>query len=489
MKFPFTPRKKRLMWRILKHYLVIIIALSLVLVYSQHFFYEINTTNATHLSRMMEMQHFTHYVADMYDNVQNYYNNPSFDYYSAFTDGYQDAHTIIDSLYHEYKDSDTYIYRDIRAILDTYYEEGYAIIEALDNDLEQRFYLRTKMISLERLKVYLHQHAYLGIESLLAESQEHSYSTLSALQTTSVLLNAAIIFFILLCIVFAYNISKHIATPVHQLSIKFQEVANGNLEIRENKIKNDDEINILINSFNSMVEKLKQSQSAIIQKAEMELQLQKEHMHNIEMENLLKESELKFLHMQINPHFLYNTLNSICSLSQIEGAETTSDMINSLSTLLRYTLNTVNEMVPMSSEIEIAKNYLFIQKTRFGPRLDYTLNIDDDCMNHQVPSMILQPLVENAIIHGLETLPGGGNVSISAHYVNDKLEIMVQDNGIGMSEETLQRLRDPYDDSLHDARRGIGITNVQKRLILMYSSNPMEITSSFGKGTRIRIVL
>ena len=164
-------------------------------------------------------------------------------------------------------------------------------------------------------------------------------------------------------------------------------------------------------------------------------------------------------------------------------------MISSLSVLLRYTLNTVNEKLPLSSEIKIIENYLFIQKTRFGQRLNYRLDIDDDCMNIQIPSMILQPLVENSIIHGLESSENGGNIYISAHLKQQKLEIMVRDDGIGIPSDVLERLNHPDTADDHGNRYSIGISNLQKRLKIMYNENRIEITSAIGKGTCIRILL
>lgn len=489
MKHSLFPQHKTFMWRILKHYLIIIIALSLVVISAQYFFYKISRTSAANLSRMQEMQELNHYVSDMYENVQNYFNNSSADYLNGFSDNYEHAYAIADRLYEQYKSSDVYIYRDIRAVLESYYENGQELLRAIDTYRETTFYLRADLMALERLKNYLHQQAYLGIENMLTESQEYAHSALTVLHTANNLLNIAILLFISLCIIFAYNISKQIATPIHQLSIQFQKVAAGNLQIRASKIKSDDEINLLIDAFNDMVEKLQKSQDALIQKQEMELKLQKEYLNTVKMEALLKESELKFLHMQINPHFLFNTLNSILSLAQIEEAETTSEMITSLSTLLRYTLNTVNEKLPLASEIKIIENYLFIQKTRFGSRLNYELDIDNDCLNRLVPSMILQPLVENAIIHGLETSPNGGSIYISAHCLDNALEIIVRDDGIGMIPDVLNRLNNPYDNSPSNTYRGIGIANVQKRLQLMYNESRMEITSTVGKGTCVHILL
>jgi Predicted signal transduction protein with a C-terminal ATPase domain len=483
-----VPSKKSLMWKILKHYLIIIILVVIFLVFSLLFFYRTNSQNAMYLSQMLEMQDFTNEISLMYDNTQNYYYNQSLDYRIAYNNSYQKAFGTINNLAKQYNDN-TYIYSDMLAILDSYNSDGLQIMAFLDAKPDLKLNYQKNIVALERLKSYLQNQSSLAIGALVTESQQYSYSTLSTYGKTNIIAYITIFFFTLLCIIFAYNISMHIATPIRQLSVKFYEAAGGTSTTSEYRPNKVDEIDILSDSYNSMVEKLKQSQDAMLQKTEMEFQLQKETLDRIKMENLLKESELKFLQMQINPHFLFNTLNSTCSLAQIEGANATGEMISSLSNLLRHTLTTVNQLVSLSTEIEIVENYLFIQKMRFGHRLNYVIDISDDCRTHMVPSMIIQPLVENAIIHGLETQPGGGCVSIIARYIDTKLLVIVKDNGCGMTSEILNHINNSPDENDEDNRQSIGVTNVKKRLQMLYNESPIKVESVLGQGTSVHILI
>ena len=162
-------------------------------------------------------------------------------------------------------------------------------------------------------------------------------------------------------------------------------------------------------------------------------------------------------------------------------------MVSRLSNLMRYTLSVSSQMVPLCHEIDITEDYLFIQKARFGPRLDYEIQVEQGAKTIQVPAMILQPLVENAIVHGLDRKAQGGQVRVHAGLVRGCLELCVSDNGVGMDKNTLKRLFDSQAEERHDTRNGIGLVNVHRRLEMLYGENPMEIESVPGEGTRIRL--
>ncbi|MEL7571259.1 MAG: histidine kinase, partial [Eubacteriaceae bacterium] len=193
----------------------------------------------------------------------------------------------------------------------------------------------------------------------------------------------------ILCIIIAYQISKKITKPIHELSQRCKDVAEGNLSIRVNTIANNDETDILVDSFNDMVERIEDSVFTMQQKVIVEDKLREEQLRNIEMQNLLNQSELKFLRMQINPHFLYNTMNSISALAQIEDAKKTQSMIDSLSSLLRYSLSEISSMVTLADETQITESYLFLQKMRFEDRLNYNINIPEELFSIEMPPMIL----------------------------------------------------------------------------------------------------
>jgi len=209
-----------------------------------------------------------------------------------------------------------------------------------------------------------------------------------------------------------------------------------------------------------------------------------------ELEKSLKEAELRALQAQINPHFLFNVLNTIGRLALIENASKTETMIYSFSDMMRYTLKkTANESVTLEEEINHVSNYLSIQKLRLGDRLNYKINVPKTYYEINCPFMAIQPLVENSINYVIEKKLNGGHISIDAVKVNNRLILSISDDGDGMTEETI---KNTLDGTIYHERQnsGIGIYNVHKRLMYYYGPDRgLKIKSELGKGTTIEISL
>jgi len=198
-------------------------------------------------------------------------------------------------------------------------------------------------------------------------------------------------------------------------------------------------------------------------------QSQQRERHAAEMEARLTRSKLQALRMQINPHFLFNTLNAISTLIYV-NPRAADEMIGDLSELLRRSLDSVEEQeIPLARELQFIRAYISIEQKRFGDRLRMEQNVPDDLMNALVPALILQPLVENAIRHGIEPQRAPGLVTIEAKRHGENLHLVVRDNGKGP----------PAGDSNRPERRGVGLANTQARLQGLYGQNQQF---SFGKG-------
>lgn len=210
----------------------------------------------------------------------------------------------------------------------------------------------------------------------------------------------------------------------------------------------------------------------------------------------LKEAELKALQAQINPHFLYNTLDSIQWLAVLRGAEDIQKTINCLGQLLRHSLDRKSVIVSVSKEVEQIKNYLFIQKMRYGEKLTYRINIEPEVLDFQLPKLVLQPLVENAILHGVEPKPGGGNVRIDGWlHDRDQAAIEIVDDGVGIKEgiqAILDRSIAAPDPELADQETSLhhkmGLVNVHKRLVYFFGEDHgLEVERGREGGTCVRI--
>ncbi|RST74329.1 sensor histidine kinase [Siminovitchia acidinfaciens] len=185
-----------------------------------------------------------------------------------------------------------------------------------------------------------------------------------------------------------------------------------------------------------------------------------------ELEVLLNESKLLQLSAQIRPHFLFNTLNTISTLIRLKKNKEAEQAIYSVSSLLRYHLENEEALITLKDEMKYAKQYLSIQKLRFGDRLDWTFVIPEKLMDEKIPMLVIQPLIENACIHGIEPAIEGGRITLSAKAVEDQLQIEIRDDGVGVSDEVIDGFEKwkqglpSADNHLH-----IGLKNVHSRLV------------------------
>lgn len=209
----------------------------------------------------------------------------------------------------------------------------------------------------------------------------------------------------------------------------------------------------------------------------------------------LKEVELKMLQAQINPHFLYNTLDSIKWLAVLHGAEDIQQIAVSLGKLLRYSLDREQTNVSLRKEIEKVENYLTIQKIRYGEKLSYFINIEDEVLDFCIPRLLLQPLVENAIQHGLEPKATSGTIWINGWQEDDQYAVLeVVDDGVGMNEELVAELARKVGNQLVDAASdtpthacSIGLNNVNRRLVFSFGEDAaLRIISTEKEGTSVR---
>jgi len=260
------------------------------------------------------------------------------------------------------------------------------------------------------------------------------------------------------------------ARPIKRLSKAMGQVQKGDFAVRvPNKRK--DEIGELTESFNYMLEEI----NTLIRQVYQEKIAQ-------------KNAEVQALQAQINPHFLYNTLDSINWMLIDRGEYDISDIILSLAGLMRYSIEDENAFVPLEKEIGYVQCYLKIQKNRLEERLEYDLETEENLADEQVPKLILQPIVENAITHGIEPRNRKGMIRILIKDLGDEMLISVEDNGIGMTLKQLNHLRDEVPDIEREGHTGIGVRNVNRRIRLHYGeAYGISIESTYGKGTIVSL--
>lgn len=297
-------------------------------------------------------------------------------------------------------------------------------------------------------------------------------------------------------IIFMYILANTITTPLKRLALTADEVSNGNLEVELLPVRSNDEVGVLTRAFNSMVVSIRNYVQQIRDNMENE-RLLKEHEHM--METNLKEARLKYLQAQINPHFLFNTLNAGAQLAMMEDADKTYEYIQNVADFFRYNVKKEYETVHLYEEIELVDHYIYILNVRFSGKIGYEKKIDSNYCDYKLPSMILQPLVENSFKYGIRDLEYPGKITISVYAIDGRICITVEDNGVGMTKEKIAEImsgreEESFDPTLGKAAEktnGVGINNVIRRLRLFLGRDDcFEISSEgLGKGTKVRIYL
>lgn len=293
----------------------------------------------------------------------------------------------------------------------------------------------------------------------------------------NILLIVAIISF-LIAMLLASLIAAGVTRPLKELNKKMKQVEMGDFGATI-EVKGNDELSTIQHSFNKMTSEI----STLISKV-------------YETELLKKEAEIKALQTQINPHFLYNTLSTIDSISSIDGDERVSYICIALGSMLRYNLNG-GSLATVQEEITHLNQYLSIYQIRFAKLFAYEIDVEPGIEDLILPKFLIQPLVENAIIHGLEQKVGFKSVHVTIGSLNESsLKIIVEDNGVGMDPAMIElfhrKLSNPSDivSRQSSSRTMIGLANVFRRIQMYYDSDPqVEIDSKPGVGTRIYFVL
>ncbi|WP_339068294.1 sensor histidine kinase [Fusobacterium animalis] len=257
---------------------------------------------------------------------------------------------------------------------------------------------------------------------------------------------------LLITVLISISVLRRITKPIKELE---QHMNNFNNDLSKINLKGDVSIEILSlqNHFNEMIDKIK----------------------------YLREYEINALYSQINPHFLYNTLDTIIWMAEFQDTEKVISITKALSNFFRISLSNGKEKIPLKEEINHIKEYLYIQKQRYEDKLEYKISIQEELENIEVPKIILQPFVENAIYHGIKNLDTTGIISIYSQIIENKIELIIEDNGIGFEAAKKQALM---------KMGGVGIKNVNKRIQYYYGNEyGAKIDSSFKAGARIIITL
>jgi len=275
----------------------------------------------------------------------------------------------------------------------------------------------------------------------------------------------------ILAILLAYFTSNSISKPIRQLSDMMKNVEHDRLDVSF-QYNSRNEIGVLSRNFNRMIVRI----SYLI--------------NQVYQEELLKQrSQLKYLMFQINPHFLFNTLETINWLARIQGAPDVGKLSKALGDLMREAIKG-KEMVTLDREITNVNKYVYIQNYRYADKFQFNIDMHPDTLRVVVPRFILQPLVENAIVHGLELKLGQGSIEIRSCFQGDNLVLTVTDEGQGIEPAQLSEIQKALSGKAEEVQTGIGLLNVHQRIQLHYGkAYGLSIHSTSGSGTTVQLVL
>jgi two-component system sensor histidine kinase YesM len=329
--------------------------------------------------------------------------------------------------------------------------------------LESDIYILTELFQ-EEIQYYI----YYETQNFEAIRQNLNEQVTNVILTMILALSFIIIASVLVNILVTNSITK----PIRILCDKTALVAKGDFTTRTN-FDNHDELSVLSDSFNDMAGKLEQQVNSILQ----------------EQENL-RNMESKLLQAQINPHFLYNTLDTIIWLIEGNKNKEAIDIVVSLSEFFRVVVSKGRDFISVHEEETHIKSYLQIQQSRYKDILDYEINIPGELYQYKILKMTLQPLVENSLYHGIKMLRARGKITVTGELKGDDICFQVIDNGIGMDDMELNALKKEIEMPGSEQSTGFGLANVNKRLKLNYGSRyGLEIQSKKGEGTEIIITI
>lgn len=430
-------------------------------------------------------------IEKMHGFLNKYISENDRTYISLFYQEYDELFSEINDLELSYVElEETMALANIKNMLRTYGEEANgAINEYRKRNLELS---SSNLVQTQKIKTYMLDSINDLTFKYITRSRIFQKAMLTKITILRIYVTALAISPILLFLSIAFYFRKSIIRPIHMIVKIGDKLSHGQFDSEHIDINSNDELKILSDILYNMGTQIQNYIEEVKQKGEVEKLLQAKEMENLRIKALLQETELKRLQAQVNPHFLFNTLTTLHHTAFMEGAEETCEIAQAISKILRYNLRKSNTIVQLKDEIENIRYYLFIQEKRYKHRMNFKFEIDEMQMELPIPNMSIQPIVENAFIHGIENSEKGGEIVIAVYCRDEFVVVEVRDNGPSLNKEKLEQIRnlveEPEENRAHTS--SIGINNVVKRLQAFYNKRTrFYIDASPNEGTIVRLYL
>ena len=458
-------KRKSIRIRLLEVYVVIMLlvfAINMYIVHSQS--QAIRQIDGVYNSNI-QLNDISTTLEKMQTSLYQYLNTKSSDELENYYLYEQDYRNLISELNEEtVNDQNLLMEKNIRNMSDTYLEKTAGAIEAK----------RGRNVS-----CYNEEYSKAQNYSVLRSTLNYVVGFSMFLLTVSMLVALAWI----------VMMTRTITRPLIKLAEAANTIAKGGLEVDFPIIDTGDEISTVAKACNKMMNSIRDYIRQTKENYERESRLIE---NELSMKNDLKEAQLKYLQAQINPHFLFNSLNAAAQLAMMEGAENTCLFVQNMADFFRYNVRKMEKDTTLKEELELVDNYIYILNVRFAGEIHYTKQIDERVTGTMMPSMILQPLIENAVNHGIRELQGEGKIHLSVYSDGGMVCVKVEDNGVGIEPEVIEKIMRGESAHSHSQRdsAGIGMDNVINRLKRYYNmEHVIEIRRREERGTEVLIYL
>jgi len=317
----------------------------------------------------------------------------------------------------------------------------------------------------------------------------YNYSTLRSI-LNYIMLFGIISLSVVIVLAFGWTVSmtRSITRPLVKLANAATEIAGGNMAVDFPIVDTKDEISAVAKACNKMINSIR----SYIEQTRLNFERESRLLENeLRMKNDLKEAQLKYLRAQINPHFLFNSLNAAAQLAMMEGAEKACMFIENMADFFRYNVKKLDNTTTLREELKLVDNYIYILNVRFSGDIHYSKSIDERLINIEMPGMILQPIIENAVNHGIREMNGDGRIQLKVYGDNQNICIKIMDNGLGIKPDIAGRIMQgkPVRSQTEKQSAGIGLDNVISRLRSYFErENVFEILPTLV-GTEVVIYL
>ncbi len=424
-------------------------------------------------------------IRQVQDNVHEYLSTKSTEALENYYRYEENYHELILLLNDEIVDNPTKILeKNIREMSLSYLEKADETVQAKRGRNIEKYKASYEELSelYEYIGNYIYQWNSLQFE-LNSENYQFLLNAMGVMEGFSLVIVLCIF---VICLIIAIAIIRSMFTPLIDLSKAARSVAKGNFDVQPPAVVSQDEIGVVTATFGQMLTSINEYIVRLKESMEEKGRLKQ---NELAMEAHLKEAQLRFLQAQINPHFLFNSLNAGAQLAMMEDAEDTGVFLEKMAEFFRYNVKKTGVAATLDEEIALVDNYIYILNVRFAGDITYRKEIRTSTEGIEIPSMILQPVVENSVSHGIRDMLDQGVISMEIDRGEDGLWICVTDNGAGISQERLEQIYNGNIHSEEDGSTGIGLINVMNRLEIFYGRKDLVQIESDGEGTGTRVII